>query len=683
MSGFGYNVLGFGANAAAGGGGPSGPSDDEFNRTSFLSHFEGSNNGVNNAFDDGSDSNHTITANGNVIQGSFGPFARPDGEWGVDFDGSDYLDANDGVTFGTGAFTIEFFVYLKANTQQFFFDARPDGANTTYPVIYMLSNRTLVYYANSSDRITSSTSEKLSEYTWHHIAVCRSGTSTKMFLDGTQVGSTYSDSTNYADSGRMRIGANKNEGNDLDGYMSNVRVVNSALYTSNFTPPTAALTAITDTKLLTCQSNRFVDNSADGLTITPEGDPAVTAFGPLLTSAVYDPAVNGANAYFDGTGDDLVAANSTDFDLSSGDFTISMWVYPDSSSPTGNIEGLITKAVYSASGSSGWQLWWQTFGTPKLRFLAFGSNQYFSGPTFYGNQWSYVTVVRTGNTLKLFLNGVEGLSSSISDFTNSTGTLTIGSTTNWSTTDNYFSGYMCDVFICKGTAVYTSNFTPPTAPLTAITNTKLLLNMADGQAIDSTAQDNIKLETGAKISTAQYKFGTSSILFDAEADNRASFKTTPFGTGDWTIEGFFRKVAEKDDNDSIWDTRNTGQSGLGHLTLIDDTTAGQTREIYFYNGQTQFRCGSASALSLNTWYHIAVCRSGTSLRVFLDGTQVGSTFSDSTDYINDYFSLGNFGANVSAARGWDGYVDEFRISYMARYTANFIAPSEPFADKGQ
>jgi hypothetical protein len=47
------------------------PSDDEFNRVSFMSHFDGANNGVNNAFDDGSASNHTITANGNVTQGSF------------------------------------------------------------------------------------------------------------------------------------------------------------------------------------------------------------------------------------------------------------------------------------------------------------------------------------------------------------------------------------------------------------------------------------------------------------------------------------------------------------------------------------------------------------------------------------------------------------------------------------
>ena len=58
MSGFGYNVLGFGANASSA---ASLPSDDQFNRVSFLSHFDGANNGVNDAFDDSSSNNHTIS----------------------------------------------------------------------------------------------------------------------------------------------------------------------------------------------------------------------------------------------------------------------------------------------------------------------------------------------------------------------------------------------------------------------------------------------------------------------------------------------------------------------------------------------------------------------------------------------------------------------------------------------
>ena len=655
-------------------------SDDQFNRVSFLSHFDGANNGVNNAFDDGSTSNHTITANGNVTQGSFGPFARPDGEWGVSFDGDgDYLDANDGPTFGTGAFTIEFFVNHRAITglnNYIMFDSRPTSTNGLYPMIYINSSGTLQYYVSSSSVISGGT---MTTNTWHHVAVSRTSTSTKMFLDGTQVGSTYSDSNNYVDSGRMRVGSSAYPAaGAIDGVISNVRVVNSALYTSNFTAPTGKLTAVTNTKLLTCQSNRFVDNSADGLTMTPSGNSAVTAFGPFLTSAVYDPAVNGASAYFDGTGDDLVAANSTDFDLSSGDFTIAMWIYPNSSSPTGNVEGLITKAFYSLSGNSGWQLWWQILSgsVGSLRFLTSSgsSNAFFNGTQpFYGNQWSYVTVVRTGNTLKLFSNGVQELSSAISDFTNYTGTLTIGSTTNWSS-DNYFSGYMCDVFICKGTAVYTSNFTPPTAPLTAVTNTKLLLNMADGQAIDSAAQNNLTLYGTAKLSTGQAKFGDTSILFDGNSDYFSLYNSPlAFGSGDFTVEVFLRLNSASGDG-TIFDGRPSGSQGAYPLLFVSDG------ELKYYVS-TGYRIQYGTALNADTWYHIALCRSGTSTKLFLDGTQVGSTYSDSNNYLS---GLAHFGAaSRNSSTYLNGYLDEIRISRMARYTSNFTAPTEPFADKGQ
>ena len=666
---------------ASGGGGPSGPSDDQFNRTSFLSHFEGSNNGVNNVFDDSSASNHTVTANANITQGSFSPFSRPDGEWGVSFDGDgDYLDANDGPTWGTGAFTIECFVFLTTlGATQVIFDARPNSTNGLYPMVFLTSDNKLNLHVNADYRITSSGT--LSANTWHHVAICRSGTSTKMFLDGTQVGSTYSDSNNYVDSGRMRVGGSGySVSSGINGIISNVRVVNSALYTSNFTTPTGKLTAVTDTKLLTCQSNRFVDNSASPLTITPAGNTAVTASGPFLTDAVYDPAVNGASmqGFATTAGDSVQIAQTTDTDLT-GDFTVECWVYFNGFDAG---HGLLAKW---ANGTYGWLLSLIVSSGFQFQIRNNGADAVVvnSGATATTGQWYHVAVCRTGTTVSMFVNGVRAATVT----TANNGTISsITSVGNYYSTSNatYVEGYICDARIINGTAAYDgATYTIPTAPLTAVTNTKLLLNMKNGQAIDSTAQDNIKLEGGAKISTAQYKFGTSSILFDAEADNRASFKTKPFGTGDFTVEGFFRKVAEKDNNDAIWDTRNTGQSGLGYLTLVDETSAEQTREIYFYNGATQFRCGSASALSLNTWYHIALCRSGTSLKVFLDGTQVGSTFSDSTEYINDYFSIGGFGANYSLARGWDGYVDEFRISYMARYTSNFTAPTEPFADKGR
>lgn len=105
-----------------GSGGVDLPSDDQFNRTSFLSHFDGANNGVNNAFDDGSASNHTITAVGNTTQGTFGPFARVDGEWATSFSGgSTGLIAASSSDFTLdGEYTIEFFINLKSTATQSF-----------------------------------------------------------------------------------------------------------------------------------------------------------------------------------------------------------------------------------------------------------------------------------------------------------------------------------------------------------------------------------------------------------------------------------------------------------------------------------------------------------------------------------------------------------------------------------
>jgi len=655
------------------------PSDDEFNRVSFLSHFDGANNGVNNAFIDGHDTSspHTITANGNVTQGSFGPFARPDGEWSVEFDGTgDYLDANDGVTFGTGAFTIELFVYIKSNAQAFFFDARPTGVNTTYPVIYMQSNRTLVYYANSGTKITSSTSEKLSEYTWHHVAVCRSGTSTKMFLNGTQVGSTYSDSTNYSDSGRMRIGANKNAGNDVEGYMSNVRVVNSALYTSNFTPPTAPLTAITGTKLLTCQSNRFVDNSADGLTITPAGDPAVTAFGPFLTDAVYDATVNGASASFDGSvSTNLTAADSADWDFGSDNYTIEFWMYATSS----GIQGIFCHWGDFNGVNIAWSF--EINSSTNLRFL-FKTNitralTVTTGANDYLNQWVHVAAVRNNNVHTVYLNGVSKAATTKSEaMNNCTAVLRVGA---YQATYG-FNGEICDARIVKGTAVYTGNFTPPTAPLTKIDNTKLLLNMADGQAIDSAAQNNLTLYGTAKTSTAQKKFGTASLLLDGNSDY-ATFTENGGndidGGGNWTVEFFWRFVNKT--SPSIQEIISKG-AGFQLYTIngsLSFALSANNSGTYFINGT------GGTTLDNDTFYHISLVKNGTSYKLYLNGTSdLSATSSSNIDTGGYPWFLGTISGAESTYPS-NGYMDEVRISQFARYTSNFTAPSEPFPDKGQ
>ena len=90
----------------------------------------------------------------------------------------------------------------------------------------------------------------------------------------------------------------------------------------------------------------------------------------------------------------------------------------------------------------------------------------------------------------------------------------------------------------KGTAVYTANFTPPTAPLTPTASTTLLINGVNAGAYDATAINDMETVGDAKVSATQAKYGTTSVYFDGSGDNLSmpSAPSMNFGTGNWTIE---------------------------------------------------------------------------------------------------------------------------------------------------
>jgi len=449
-----------------------GPSDDQFNRVSFLSHFEGSNNGVNNVFDDGSSSNHTITANGNVTQGSFGPYGT---NWSVDFDGGDYFTVPQHADFNVddGSYTMECFVNTTFSGYQNII-ACWDGATSGNPGwgMFISSGNQFGMFVGTAE--VGKAGAVVNDGAWHHLAgvFTNSGATITLYVDGAQIstGSVTAPADNAASIIRIGAAGNASATSLYTGKISNLRLVKgTAVYSgSSFTVPTSALTAITNTKLLVLGRNNFSDGSASGHVLTPISDPAVTAFGPFLTSEIYSAATNGASAYFDGDGDSLVLADSSDFELGSGDFTIAMWVYPDDLTPPSRAYNNIALMMHSTyyGTAVGWSMFWQTASpvTNCFRFMVNGTSRVYDAEGFFGRQWTYLTAVRTGDTLKLFINGVEKVSTSFADFSNSTTTLTIGASPNWQSDVYKFEGKMSDVFICKGTAVYTSAFTPPTAP---------------------------------------------------------------------------------------------------------------------------------------------------------------------------------------------------------------------------
>ena len=179
---------------------------------------------------------------------------------------TDYVTVttNQDFAFGTGAWTIEMWVYRAGGSgaNQILADFRPSNPTVT-PVLYLNTTYVPTFLVNGVNVITGGSAFPLN--TWTHVAVSKSGTSTKMFVNGTQSGSTYTDNNNYIQ-GPLYIGSNFSAGSLFNGYIDDVRIEKGvAKYTSNFTAPVSALTPDSNTVLLlnfngVNTSTSFIDN---------------------------------------------------------------------------------------------------------------------------------------------------------------------------------------------------------------------------------------------------------------------------------------------------------------------------------------------------------------------------------------------------------------------------------------
>jgi len=258
------------------GGTPQVASDPNFEYTTLLLPGNGTNGAQNNTFLDSSTNNFTITRNGNTTQGTFSPFSQTG--WGNYFDGTgDYLTVANNVALQmSGDFTWEAWVYPLslpggANFKTFWAQRASGTTGSTIGgplVVFDSAGSLLLFIANAASNAWSvsgfDTGLDVSLNQWQHIALVKSGTTVTLYKNGTG-GTSTTHSTAVGTSGSLSIMAGAADGAQVvDGYMSNFRVVKgTAVYTSNFTPSTTPLTAITNTSLLTCQSNRFVDNSSN------------------------------------------------------------------------------------------------------------------------------------------------------------------------------------------------------------------------------------------------------------------------------------------------------------------------------------------------------------------------------------------------------------------------------------
>ena len=636
--------------ALAGQGTPAPSTDANFENTVLLLHGDGTNGAQNNTFTDGSTNNFTITRSGNATQGTFSPYGD---NWSNYFDGTgDYLTYSHGseLAFGTGDFTVEWWM-CSNNTS---IGILQGDANAGWGTAILSGQFYWQSVVNVTNKLTTSVSAYLNS-AWNHWAIIRASGTLTLYINGTSIASV-SDTTNYSDTaGTLTIGYYPANGTYLNGYISNLRIVKgTAVYTSNFTPSTTPLTAITNTSLLTCQSNRFIDNSTNNFTITRNGDVSVQRFSPFSPAAAYSSSTIGGSGYFDGNGDNVYCTPSN----LTGQFTIEGWFYQTDNAGAKAFLGNWTTGCLLRTGS-GTSFEWYMSG---LSLSATIVSQ--------KNQWCHAAITRdSGNTVRLFLNGTQVASGTGSNTITMTN-FTVGS--ERSVSGDPYAGYISGFRILNGTALYTSTFTPPTTPPTAITNTNLLLNFTNGGIIDNTMMNDLETVGNAQISTSVKKYGTGSLAFD--------------GTGDWLVVSNTSNSTDfaADFTIEMWVYATSVGS---YRCIFTNGDAGSSSEcgVWLQGSDVLFWDGNWNSvgftISTNTWTHLAFARSGSTIRSFKDGVK-GTDITKSGSLNRPYnWVIGSGWANSPASYPFTGYIDDFRITKgVARYTANFTPPTAALPD---
>ena len=617
------------------------------------------------SYEDPALARHTITANGDAanqrpqphknigIYGTANMLGPKVGTSLIDGFGtsSDYITVADSSDwdFGTGDFTFECWYRRSA------YDSRDgylwDFSDGTSRITGLLINDAAGYRVNWFGTGWSNTTEDIDGgllNKWHHLALVRDSGTGRWYVDGVQQNTLSSWTTDFSGTWTNKLGIryaiSSGDWDEWQGVMEQFRISNSCRYPSGttFTPPTENFTADSNTKLLlqngTDGSTTFTDGSSSSNTVTASGD--VRWFAPKI----------GAGAIaLDGSGDYIQFADSEEFYLGSGEFTLECYF------KAVNLNS--TNVLIDKNGSS-YSYRLQIDSNTGLRFIGSSDGSSFAldyavTQAISTDTWHHVAVTRdSSDDVKIWFNGSQvgvTLSSSL-DFYDVTEPLKIG----MSLSSSYFDGYIDEVRVSRRCR-YTTTFTPTTTEFTDDINTALLVH---GDQNDGTGfQDS---STGLAISEK------SRMSFDGTGDYLSVPASSDFNVGtNFTAECWFQYRG--DDEGGIMGTQDSsGYSGW--FFRITNTTDTLDFNNYGSSGGAEAQVTSGTlGWGLGQWYHLAIVKDGNDYEIFRDGVSVATATDASSLSSGGALFIGkDYASDETVCK-----MDEIRISDSARYTSNF------------
>lgn len=648
-------------------------------------------------------SNTAITKYGDVKQGLVSPFSNSH-SGSLYFDGNgDYLSVPGSTTlsFGTSDLTVECWY-------------RQEGLTTPYPQIFNFDNDigykpnvwslgaghgfwptkfavcAYNFSSNNAAPLLLSTTNIVNG-TWYHVAITRSGNAWRMFVNGvlesTQTWAGSIDAGAGNPSYPLNIGGYSSS--YIQGYVSNFRLTKSALYTENFTPSQSPLTNVPNTLLLFNTTAPFWDAAAKTYLSPYTAIPSTTA--KFKNELSVDTTTSG-----------YLTVGNSNYVLGTSDFTVEFWA---------NARSYTHNAVFQLSNAPG-GLSANNTTTLALSFngqiRVFGCNADTTGTTQLPpvGTWIHIALVRYNQVTKLYVNGKLdtgwGNSGQKPDTVNySSMYLIIG---GYYGPGYWLNGRVQGFRITKA-ARYLSDFNPritttyPVSGLSGVTVEQLNQQDYDPYWYSSTTlamplQTNYLDAKGALVNTRQtelfsaerVKFGASSFKIAGMTNYGLiiDYNATKFDwwTSDYTLE--------------CWLNLNsfTGISQGGYSKLIGNSSNAttlwsfgpiQTGKIVFYyknSSNSDIFVQSNQALTLNTWYHLAMTKMGTTITLFIDGIGDVSTAVQGTGTSQPLYPL-CLGLGYNNDLTINGHIQDLRITKgVTRYTQNFAVPSKPYSTNG-